>query len=216
MGEPHTSVPQRKSSPDWRGDFARAREQLSRQRSRLLGLVGRRIDSAWTAWFSGGHTAEYRDGNVPTVLVFDDGAQLEITWKAGDSLSIAWNTIDLTAPLSAFGSTSEFRSSVPALVAGVVGRTVTAIAVGERPYFTDLGEFDLLTNPPPVAAIAGWHVSGVWFETGASGLYIYNGVDEGALACEPNEPGLGTLAQTRGTINETRTTPLRVFIAPVD
>ena len=78
----------------WNADYAPAPEQLRRQRSRLLALVGQRLRAGWVGW----ELARDRwQPVIPVVLVFDGGVQLELAWDAADRLSISWNTIDLRA-----------------------------------------------------------------------------------------------------------------------
>lgn len=189
----------------WRSDYLAAAVQLDRQRSRLLDLVGRRVTGGWTGWDP---VSDRWFADIPLVLVFDGELQLEVEWGKWDALSITWNTLDLTVAPEVLGRPHEWRPSAPEMVAAVVGRTVTGLAVTEGPYFQDV-DGDWFHGGPgsfpqglPMHAFAGWVTSGLWFATGDVGLHVYNGIDANALSSDPADPA---------DQGRTRVTPLAAF-----
>jgi hypothetical protein len=157
--------------------------QLRQRESELLALVGRRLTVGWTGWSPDLHRW-FPD--IPLVLVFDGGIQLELAWQRWDALSITWNTIDLMTAPEVLGQPYEWRSSQPDPVAAVAGRAVTAFATTETPYFDRDADF---TNGLPMHAVAGWSISGLWIDFGGVGLHVYNGVDANGLSSNPAQPG---------------------------
>ncbi|MEU8077826.1 hypothetical protein AB0B31_20510 [Catellatospora citrea] len=192
----------------WRSDYLRARVQLDRQRSRLLGLVGRRVAAGWTGWDPAGRWF----AGIPLVLVFDDGLQLELEWGKWDALSITWNTVDLTVAPQVIGEPYQWRSSAPEAVAAVVGRTVTGFAVTEGPYFRDDSGDDMYfsggdRSDLPMHLLAGWVTCGLWIATGDAGVHVYNGVDANGISSSPIDPAHG---------GYDRVTPLDAFPVEAD
>jgi hypothetical protein len=181
MEEPADAKPWDEAMSGWRSNFVDAPTQLRNQRAGLLALVGRRLQAGWTGW---NPDRDQWFSDIPLVLVFDGGVQLELAWQRWDALSITWNTIDLTVPPEIVGQPYEWRSSEPDPVAAIAGCTVTGLAVTESPYFEDAD----LDYPLPIDAAAGWGVQGLWIEFAGTGLHVYNGADSNGLSAEPARP----------------------------
>ena len=62
---------------------------LAAQADRLSALVGRRLTGAWTVWIE---RVDEWFADMPVVLQFDDGTQLEVCWQKLDDLTLSWNT----------------------------------------------------------------------------------------------------------------------------
>jgi len=143
----------------WISDFGPAAEQLRVHAERLSGLVGRRLTDGWSGWYA---QSNRRCPDIPLVLVFENGDQLELNWEIrDDSLSLTWNTIDLSSPPTVFG------------------RELTGFATVESPYFQ--GDDLDVSHEPPMHALAGWQVDGFWMAFGAKGLPVSSGVEGAAL-----------------------------------
>ncbi|GAA4259279.1 hypothetical protein [Dactylosporangium darangshiense] len=183
------SKPWHEAISGWRPNFRPPAVQFRYQQAELLALIGRRLMAGWTGWHL--EREKWNPGS-PLVLVFDDGVQLELAWEshAVDHVSITWNTIDLTAPPEITGSPHEWRSSHPAPVAAIAGRTLTGFATIETPYFR--GEDADFTNGLPMHAVAGWDIDGLWIEFGDRGLQVYSGADSTWLSADPVRPGYET------------------------
>ncbi|WP_203904372.1 hypothetical protein [Virgisporangium aliadipatigenens] len=163
----------------WQSNYVSAPEQLRRQRSNLLALVGQRLQAGWEL------ARDRWQPDIPLVLVFHDGAQLELAWAADDDLSISWNTIDLRAACTLVGRRHEWRSSHPHPLAAVAGRILTGWAVTESPYFP--GDVDL-TGELPMDLAAGWSMAGLWIEFGDIGLHVFSGADATYISDAPEQP----------------------------
>ncbi|BCY08691.1 hypothetical protein [Actinoplanes sp. L3-i22] len=155
----------------WRSDFVAAPEQLHRQRSGLLGLVGRRLREGWVGWDP---VRDRWQPVLPVVLVFDNGVQLELAWQGWDELSVTWNTIDLLTPATLVDRPHEWRPSQPPALAAVAGRVLTGWAATEDPYFP--GEADL-TGELPMDEVQGWITQGLLMRFAGTDLHIYSGAD---------------------------------------
>ncbi|MEV8514481.1 hypothetical protein [Dactylosporangium sp. NPDC051484] len=153
MEDDDGSKPWDEAMSGWRSNFLPAPTQLRRQRSDLLALMGRRLQAGWTGWHP---ERDQWDSDIPLVLVFDGGVQLELAWQAWNSLSITWNTIDLRTTPLILGWPHEWRSSELDPLAAVAGRTLTGWAVTESPYFR--GDVDL-SGELPMDNVAGWSTS---------------------------------------------------------
>ncbi|UWP85736.1 hypothetical protein [Dactylosporangium fulvum] len=169
------SMPRRwpgdESMSGWRSNFVPGPEQLRRQRSNLLALVGRRLQAGWVGW---GLARDRWQPVIPVVLVFDGGVQLELAWDGADRLSVSWNTIDLGTAFTFVGQPHEWRSSHPHAFAAAAGRVLTGWAVTENPYFTVDLDF---TGELPMDLVAGWSMAGLWIEFGDVGLHVFSGAD---------------------------------------
>ncbi|WP_327008439.1 hypothetical protein OHA72_15005 [Dactylosporangium sp. NBC_01737] len=170
-----------KSMSGWNADYAPAPEQLRRQRSRLLALVGQRLRAGWVGWEL---ARDKWQPVIPVVLVFDGGVQLELAWDAADRLSISWNTIDLGTAFTFVGRPHEWRSSHPHPLAAAAGRVLTGWAVTENPYFTVDVDF---TGELPMDLVAGWSMAGLWIEFGDVGLHVFSGADTTYVSDAPEE-----------------------------
>lgn len=163
----------------WRADFRPAEEQLSTQAERLRTLVGDEVSSTWVVWQLQ-HDSWFAD--MPVVLKFRSGVQLEIAWQKFDELSVSWNTIDTDRPPAAWPWFDSFRwrpDGLPELVAAV-GRRIKGIAVTSFESETTDVTDPRITNTKDVHS--AWLTSGIWFDLGATGLHIYNSLDENAVA----------------------------------
>jgi hypothetical protein len=174
-----------------------AATQLRNQESDLLALVGRRLIAGWTGWDL---DLDRRFSDIPLALVFDGGVQVELAWARWDALSITWNTIDLAVPPEILDRPSEWRLSQRDPVAAIGGRTLTAFATTESPYFS--GDADLI-GMLPVHAVAGRGIQGTWIEFGDTGLHVYSGGDTTGLSADPpnrrrrDDPGDAMVARDR-------------------
>jgi hypothetical protein len=159
----------------WISDFQPVAEQLRVHCERLTGLVGQRLIDGWTGWFTPNGR---RCQDIPLVLVFERGDQLELAWEfRNDYISVTWNAIDLSIPPTIFGSVCEWRCAEPEPLAGVIGRRLTGFATLESPYFR--GEDLDFSDGPPMHALAGWQVDGLWLAFEDGGLRV-SSVAEGA------------------------------------
>ncbi|WP_426513405.1 hypothetical protein ACPPVO_24025 [Dactylosporangium sp. McL0621] len=180
VGNTPGTTPWDESISGWRSNYVPAPEQLRRQRSNLLALVGQRLQAGWVGW----ELARDRwQPVIPLVLVFDGGVQLELAWA--DDLSISWNTIDLRAAFTLVGRPHEWRSAHPQPLAAVAGRILTGWAVTESPYFS--GDVDL-TGELPMDLVAGWSMEGLWIEFGDIGLHVFGGADTTYISEAPERP----------------------------
>ncbi|GAA4968986.1 hypothetical protein [Actinoplanes utahensis] len=160
----------------WHSDFTGAPAQLRAQRSRLLALVGRRLQAGWVGWDP---ERDRWQPILPLVLVFDGDIQLELAWQGWDDLSITWNTIDLTTPPTPAGRPHAWRSSQPPPLAAVQGRVLTGWAVTESPYFDSGAD---LTGDLPMHEVKGWLTHGLWIEFAGTDLHVHNGADTTLIA----------------------------------
>lgn len=76
----------------WVPDWGSAATQLASHGPRLRSLRGRRVVQTWIVWIL---DSDCWFADLPVVVVFDDGSQLEVCWQKFDELSISWNTIDV-------------------------------------------------------------------------------------------------------------------------
>lgn len=155
----------------WRSDFVDAPAQLERQRSNMLALVGQKLQQGWVGWDP---VRDRWQPVFPLVLVFDNGAQLELAWESSGKLSITWNTIDLLTPPEIIGQPHEWRPSQPRALAAVAGRVLTGWTATEGPYFD--GETDL-TGELPMDQVKGWEMEGLLMHFTDIDLYVYGGAD---------------------------------------
>ncbi|MTD16249.1 hypothetical protein GIS00_20120 [Nakamurella sp. YIM 132087] len=133
---------------------------MSRHRAALGGLVGRRITAVWVVWIL---EEDEWFTDLPVVLVFDDGRQLELCWQRVDDLSISWETIDLAVPPVAWVTWAlQWRAAADPAVNGMIGRVVTE-----------------------VVPTGGRHeMAGLWFGAADTGLYVYAAGDENGFAAD--------------------------------
>jgi len=160
----------------WRPTWADARTQLRLHDMDLQSLRGRRVLDAWIVWDLDRDTWF---ADLPVVLQFDDGRQLEICWQKFDELSISWNTIDTAIPPTAWVSWSlDWRVRAHPAFDEIIGRNVTHVEGTEH----------LLTTRrllPPGDGTSAWLCSGIWLQAGDVGLHVFNALDENGLSNEP-------------------------------
>lgn len=90
--------------------------------TRLLDLVGRRLEHTWLAWDADDDTWVV---DAPVILQFD-GAQLEIQHQKFDELSLTWGDIDPAESNRFSGSDWSWRDDATDWVSDLGGRTVVA------------------------------------------------------------------------------------------
>lgn len=159
----------------WIPDWAPAHAQLAAHRPELRRRQSRRIVDAWLVW-----NLELNEwfADLPVVLLFDDGRQVEISWQKFDDLSITWNTVDVTvAPIAWVTSPLIWRSQAHETLRAVTGQTVASVASTEHLFTTR----DLAS----ARASSVWLASGLWLQTARTGLHIFNALDENGLSNEP-------------------------------
>ncbi len=161
----------------WVPSWAPARATLADQRADLHALAGRRIIDSWLVWDTD-HDGWFAD--LPVVLLLDNGRQLEASWQNWGELSITWNTIDVTT--TPIGSVTwpplAWRSQAHPSLHTVTGEVITEAASTEHLFTTRQ------IYPPSTDAglSAVWLASGLWLRTAASGLHIFNALDENGLS----------------------------------
>lgn len=159
----------------WMPDFRPAEEQFNRQSGPLRALVGRRILEAWTVWI----VDEDWFADLPVVIAFDDGSQVELAWQKFDELSLTWGTIDVgTVPRAWADCQLEWRRNADPALAGVVGGVVTDL-------FVTRSLFELANREDPTDRSASWLTTGLWLATDQGDLHVFNALDENGLAAEP-------------------------------
>jgi hypothetical protein len=168
----------------WVSSFAALPDQLRHHGDGLAGLIGQLLIAGWTGWRP--DTGRWFP-IIPLVLVFEGGAQLELSWNHRDELSVTWNTIDLAVPPHVFGKPCEWRSSQPDPLIGVAGRTLTGFATVETPYFQ--GDDLDFSKGLPMHAVAGWTATGLWIGFGDCGLLVYSAAEDNGLSAEQIPPG---------------------------
>lgn len=156
----------------WQPDWLPASEQLQKHSKALRGLVGRTLADAWVVW-----NLEHEEwfADLPVVLTFDGGGQLEVCWQKFDDLSVTWDTIDTgVRPRAWVEWPLEWRRAAhPALDANV-GTSVHTVAMTEHLFQTER-----VDQPGPSSR--AWLVGGLWFGTDGPGLHVFNALDENGL-----------------------------------
>ncbi|KRC46750.1 hypothetical protein ASE16_15170 [Leifsonia sp. Root227] len=162
----------------WRPDFLPADAQFARQAKRLRALVGQQLIEAWTVWF----VDDDWFADLPVVLRFDTGAQLEIAWEKFDDLSITWDTIDVGVPPVAWVERPlEWRRNADHALLSRVGGVVTDIRATR-------GVLETQSVDDPSDTRARWLTTGVWLATDRGDLRIFNALDENGLDSEAVDP----------------------------
>jgi hypothetical protein len=158
----------------WRPEFLSADKQFDRYSGRLRALVGRSLIEAWTVWVVGDRWF----ADLPVVLRFDDGTQLEVCWEKFDDLSITWNTIDVgTTPRAWVTWALEWRRNADEALLSTVGGTVMDIRATAFLFETQNAQ-------DPSDRSAAWLTAGLWLTTDRGDLHIFNALDENGLATE--------------------------------
>ncbi|MFC4070216.1 hypothetical protein [Actinoplanes subglobosus] len=174
----------------WRPDFRPVVEQLSRQRAALLALVGQRVEAGWTGREP---RAQRWSRSVPVVLALDGGGRLEIAWDGFHRLSLTWGTVDVAvSPTGVFGREHFWRPGEPAAVAAVVGRTVTGIAVTDKPILRDSPDLDWSSPGVPAGHVSRWSPIGLLIECGPVALHHIDDGERTYLTTDPS-PETATL-----------------------
>lgn len=175
----------------WVPDFRAGYDQLRAQAGRLKALRGQRIVGTWAVL---GREVHGRQGSkerwwndLPVILRFADGQQLEVCWDVRDRISISWNTIDVSVSpggwLTTFSLTWR-RNGQPELT-GVEGGVLTDVIGVEDAYWRG-ADIDL-RNPDTFDIVepTGWDASGIWLKTSQADLHIFSWVEGNGLGNEP-------------------------------
>jgi hypothetical protein len=162
----------------WRPDFGPAQERIRREAGNLRGLMWQRVSSAWLVWNLQG---DEWFADLPVVLAFDRGPQLEVCWEKFDDLSITWDTIDLAqTPRAWVDWRLEWRPAAHPALASQVGATIRDVAATRFLFTTEN-----LDDPRDVSAV--WLTTGLWLATDRGGLHIFDALDENGLSSQrPN------------------------------
>src|SRR5579862_5579741 len=112
----------------WVPDFRAGYEQLRAQAGRLKALRGQRIEGTWAVLgTNGSHERWWYD--LPVILQFTDGQQLEVCWDYRGRLSISWNTIDVSVAAGRWRDYSlTWRRDGQPELSGVRGSVLTDVA----------------------------------------------------------------------------------------
>jgi hypothetical protein len=159
----------------WRPDFRPAEDQIRLEAESLRSLVGKQIGGAWLVW---NLEEDEWFSDLPVVLAFDGGKQLEVCWEKFDDLSITWDTIDLThTPRAWVDWPLEWRPAAHQALASSLGATVLAVASTHFLFTTES-----LDDSRDVSAV--WLTTGLWLATDRGGLHIFDALDENGLSNE--------------------------------
>lgn len=160
----------------WQPDWQEGTEQISRHADALASLIGTELTGAWTArigsqdqWFA----------DMPVVLQFSDGRQLELCWQKFDELSVSWNTIDLNGELvwpAPEIDTLSWRPWAHDALTAMRSARVTNVARTEFLFTTS--DVDYPHRPQSKT----WLTGGVWFGASELGLHVFNALDENGLS----------------------------------
>jgi hypothetical protein len=159
----------------WRPTWEPAETHLQTHAERLRSLRGRRISDAWIVW-NLEHDRWFAD--LPVVVQFGDGLQLEVSWQKFDDLSITWNTIDLAVSPHAWVTWPlEWRSQAYPALSNVTNHQVVQVEATQHLFTTQ-------ALSAPNDSRSTWIMSGIWLQTAHSGLHIFNALDENGLSNE--------------------------------
>ena len=157
-------------------DFRPAESQLERQTDRLHSLIGDEIAGAWAVW-NLEHDEWFAD--LPVVLQMKRGAQLEVCWEKLDDLSIAWHTIDLTVPPTAWVEWPlEWRRNALPELQAIPGAVVMELAASRFRFVTEAVDH-------PASHREVWLTAGLWIRTIDAGLHVFNALDENGVSSRP-------------------------------
>lgn len=172
----------------WQPTWQPAETQLRRHADRLRSLRGRRVRDTWIVW-NLEHAQWFAE--LPVVIQFEDGLQLEVGWQKFDDLSVTWDTIDVAVTPYAWVSWPlEWRSQAHPALATITGREVVQVEATQHLFTTRRVD-------PPNDSHSAWLTSGIWLQTAQSGLHIFNALDENGLS---NEPPLSSAELRRKSI----------------
>ena len=159
----------------WAPRWLPAREQVERQAASLHAVLGNVIVDAWLVWDLE-HDEWFAD--LPVVLRFDDGRQLEVCWQKFDDLSVTWNTIDTdTHPHAWVEWPLEWRAGAHQALESNIGSALRGVFLTEHLFTTQR-----VDHPEPPSSV--WLASGLWFETTGPGLHVFNALDENGLSVD--------------------------------
>lgn len=166
----------------WQPAWLPAAKQVDKQSAALRNLVGSTITDAWVVW-NLEHDEWFAD--LPVVLSFDGGGQIEVCWQKFDDLSVTWDTIDTTLRPRAWVEwpLEWCRAAHPALASNV-GSSVRAVAMTEHLFQTEREN-----QSGPASRV--WLVGGLWFGTTGPGLHVFNALDENGLDAGTPPDGYG-------------------------
>lgn len=118
----------------WQPNWLTARDQLRAHAVVLKELRGQRITRTWMVW-DNQHDRWLAD--LPVIVSFDDGHQLEVCWQKFDDLSIIWNTINVElTPIAWVTWPLTWRTSGHPALGLVAGDTLTDVAGTEHLFTT--------------------------------------------------------------------------------
>jgi hypothetical protein len=157
----------------WQADWRPGAQQIAQHAEALTGLIGARLTGAWSIWID---ASEDWFADMPVVLQFDNGQQLEVCWQKFDDLSLSWNTIDLSQKPEAWVEGLLWRPWAHRAFELNRGETVTA--VGSTQFVWETSDVDHPNKPRLSRLVTG----GVWIGTTGPGLHIFNALDENGLA----------------------------------
>lgn len=160
----------------WQPAWKPADTQLHTHAERLRSLPGRRVSDTWIVW-NLEHDQWFAD--LPVLVQFDDGQQLEVGWQKFDDLSITWNTIDVAVTPHAWVTWPlEWRSQAHPALSEITEHEVVQVEATEHLFTTR-------RVSPPNDSQSVWITSGIWLQTDHAGLHIFNALDENGLSNEP-------------------------------
>ena len=167
----------------WVPDFKAGYDQLRAQADRLKALRGQQIEGTWAVLGTkGSHERWWND--LPVILQFTDGQQLEVCWDYRDRLSISWNTIDASDIPGRWQDYSlTWRRDGQPELSGVRGSVLADVAGLEQAYWR--GEEPDPRSPDFPAGAAGWDAHGIWLQTSQAGVRIFSNMEGNGLANEP-------------------------------
>lgn len=166
-------TPKEPNVSGWRPDFLTAEDQFRQQSLSLRNLVGLRIAAAWTVW-NLEHDEWFAD--LPVVIGFEEGPQLEVCWEKFDDLSITWDTIDVAVTPKAWVEWPlEWRQTAHPALAACVGSTIQDAQATTFRFTTQNTD-----HPHDVSSV--WLTAGLWLATSGGGVHIFNALDENGLS----------------------------------
>ena len=132
----------------WQPDWLSGVEQIGAHAARLKELCGQRITHTWVVW---DNREDEWFPDLPVVVRFEHGRQLEVCWQKFDDLSTTWNTINVQLAPAYSPFVLAWRPSGHPAVAVVVGDTLTGV-VGTK---TRLSAYE-------------WQCDGIWLQASLS------------------------------------------------
>lgn len=156
--------------PDWLTDYRFVARTHGR---RLSELAGRRLTHGWLVWH---RTDDEWFADCPVALDFE-GEQVEINHQKFDELSVTWNTIDPSLPITyreASGDTPlTWRDDACSRLAAMHGQQLHSVEL----FVWNGAESDLATGTVAVS-----------FGFARDRITISNALDENRVAFGPPDP----------------------------